>query len=68
VIAEKENRMLELQTIEPAVRIQSREDIIGWLEWNDPNGCYSDEANDLEFLPRMTLETALSLYFQQAGE
>ncbi|SEJ74988.1 hypothetical protein SAMN05216327_11874 [Dyadobacter sp. SG02] len=27
----------------------SREEIIDWLQWNDPNGVYSDEQSRKEF-------------------
>jgi len=36
----------------------SRELIIDWLQWNDPNGCYSDIESDSEGFPRMTLDDA----------
>ena len=34
--------------------MSERQELIDWLEWNDPNGCYSDEDCDLEGLPRLT--------------
>lgn len=33
-----------------------RDRLIAWLQWNDPNGCYSDDASDLEDLPRLSVE------------
>lgn len=39
----------------------SRDEIIGWLVWNDANGTYTDEASDCEGMERLTLETARGL-------
>lgn len=36
----------------------TREQIIAWLEWNDPNGVYSDEASAAEGLDPIPLEQA----------
>jgi len=36
----------------------TRADVIEWLCWNDPDGCYTDADNDLEQLPHLTLEQA----------
>lgn len=37
----------------------TREQLIGWLVWCDPNGCYTDEDNAVEYPdePPMDLET-----------
>jgi hypothetical protein len=56
---------LNLVPLEPSVNIQSRESLINWLVWNDPNGCYTDTDSINEDLPILTLETALNLYFDQ---
>ncbi|CUO06335.1 hypothetical protein [Clostridium disporicum] len=34
-----------------------------FLQWNDRNGCYTDENCDLEDLPRMTYEDAVKYFF-----
>ena len=34
---------------EPLVNPLDRQSCIAWLEWNDRNGCYSDEDTALEF-------------------
>ena len=33
----------------------NRDRLIAWLEWNDPNGCYSDHDSDAEDLPRLSI-------------
>ncbi|CAI3246814.1 conserved hypothetical protein [Clostridium neonatale] len=37
--------------------------IIRFLQWNDRNGCYTDENCDLEEVPRMTYEEAVKYFF-----
>ena len=37
--------------------------IIGFLQWNDHNGCYTDENCDSEDVPRMTYEEAIKYFF-----
>lgn len=34
----------------------SREQIIDWLEWNDPDGLYNDDAAELEGFAPLTFE------------
>ncbi len=36
----------------------SREEIVRWLEWNDPNGVWSDEDSDAEGWQPITLQDA----------
>jgi hypothetical protein len=36
----------------------SREEIIRWLEWNDPNGVWTDEDSAAEGWKRMTFDDA----------
>lgn len=38
--------------------VGTRDEVIDWLEWNDPNGCYRDAESDSEGFPRMTLDDA----------
>lgn len=40
-----------------------RNKIIRFLQWNDRNGCYTDENCDLEEVPRMTYEEAVKYFF-----
>lgn len=37
--------------------------ITKFLQWNDRNGCYTDENCDLEEVPRMTYEEAVKYFF-----
>ena len=34
-----------------------------FLQWNDRNGCYTDENCDLEDIPRMTYEYTVKYFF-----
>jgi len=36
----------------------TRNDVINWLCWNDPNGVYTDEDSELDGYSPMTLEEA----------
>jgi len=36
----------------------TRDEMIQWLCWNDPNGCYTDEECDAEDIPRLTVHMA----------
>ena len=40
-----------------------RKKIIRFLQWNDRNGCYTDENCDLEEVARMTYEEAVKYFF-----
>lgn len=42
---------------------KKRKFIIEFLQWNDKNGCYTDENCDLEDVPRMTYEEAIKYFF-----
>ena len=46
----------------------TRRDLIGWLEWNDPNGCYSDADMEAEGLDPLTLEEAREAMRRQVIE
>lgn len=37
--------------------------IINFLQWNDKNGCYTDENCDLENIPRMSYSDAVKYFF-----
>lgn len=45
----------------------SREDIIRWLAWNDPNGVWSDEDSEAEGWRPMTLEQAKASMREAVG-
>jgi hypothetical protein len=51
--------MVEYQ---PHVNVNSRDSIIRWLTWNDPNGCYRDDDCVYEGLPLLTHIAALECY------
>ena len=42
-----------------------RDRVIAWLKWNDPNGIYSDNDCDNEWLPRLDLKEAIELMTSQ---
>lgn len=42
--------------------------ITEFLQWNDRNGCYTDENCDLEDIPRMTYEDAIKYFFGVMNE
>ena len=46
----------------------SREDIIEWLMWNDPNGIYSDEQSLKEFGNVMSRDEGMEIILRQAEE
>lgn len=39
----------------------TREQIIAWLVWNDPNGCYTDEDSLAEGFERLTRQRAVEI-------
>lgn len=45
-----------------------REKIINFLQWNDRNGCYTDENCDIEGVERMTYEDAVKYFFGVMNE
>lgn len=40
-----------------------RKKILNFLQWNDRNGCYTDENCDLEGFPRFNYEDAIKHFF-----
>lgn len=46
----------------------SREDLIEWLSWNDPNGIYRDEESFAELGSIMTYEEAVEMMVKQAQQ
>lgn len=45
----------------------SREVVLDWLQWNDANGCFTDERAAVEDFDPMTLDEAWSLVFEALG-
>lgn len=50
------------------IRDMSRNDIIQWLCWNDPNGIYTDERSIKEFENILTKEKAAEILLRQCEE
>jgi hypothetical protein len=46
----------------------SRNDIIEWLSWNDPNGIYNDEQSLKELGNVMTKEEGVEILLRQVEE
>ena len=42
--------------------------ITEFLQWNDRNGCYTDEICDLEEVPRMNYEDTVKYFFGVMNE
>jgi hypothetical protein len=58
---------MEHVTIED-LKTYSREELISWLCWNDPNGIYTDDASEIDGFPPITLEEALEIAVRQKTE
>jgi hypothetical protein len=61
VLAERANEAASLSRRAGAPRLtaeSTRETLIAWLQWNDPNGSYTDELADIEGFDPMDLPTA----------
>jgi hypothetical protein len=50
------------------IHAMSREDIIEWLSWNDPNGIYHDQQSLKELGNIMTHEEGLEILLRQVDE
>lgn len=44
-------------------KIENREKILVFLQWNDRHGCYTDENCQLEDVPKLTYEDAVKYFF-----
>lgn len=49
------------------VEVGSREQIIAWLQWNDPNGVYADRDSEIEEMACLTLEKAREIMRDQVS-
>lgn len=47
------------------LRDGAREQLIGWLVWNDANGTYTDRDSEIEELEILTLEKARQIMTEQ---
>ncbi len=50
------------------VNAMTREDLIEWLNWNDPNGIYQDEQSLKELGNVMSLEEGIKILLRQVEE
>lgn len=50
------------------INIMTREDLIEWLCWNDPNGIYQDEQSQKELGNVMTRAEGLEIVLRQIEE
>lgn len=48
------------------LRKGTREQLIAWLRWNDPNGIYTGEDSLAEDRPVLTLHRAREILYEQA--
>ena len=56
---------LSLEELNQFLVYSSREEIISWLQWNDPNGIYSDNLSLLEFGNILSKEDAIEIIKRQ---
>ena len=50
------------------INSMSREDLIEWLSWNDPNGIYSDSQSMKEFGRVMSRDEGMEILLRQCEE
>lgn len=46
----------------------SRDDLIAWLRWNDPNGSYTDKDAEAEGIDPLDVEGAVDIVMQHVEE
>lgn len=66
-----EHASLDLEQERQRLMTWPREKLIGWLQWNDPNGAYSDEdaiRDDFEPLDVPTAVDLIMAHVEEAGE
>lgn len=56
------------QRVQPQVDDYDRESMLRWLQWNDQNGCYTDEVALHERRPTLTYDEARELYEAAVGD
>lgn len=65
---EMDARRRALWASQPAVNRKDRKSIIAWLQWNDPNGEYSDAEVERDGGEPLSLEDLLDLFDQAVAE
>lgn len=71
LIAKNQNYRYKFMTEEELrneLKNWSREDLIEWLSWNDPNGIYRDEESLAEFGSIMTYKEGVEMMVKQAPQ
>ncbi len=63
-------RIMEMpeKELKEKIATMSREEIISWLKWNDPNGVYSDSDSLREFGNSMSKEEGETIMLRQILE
>ena len=56
---------LDKRGLKEELKSWSREDLISWLKWNDPNGIYSDQESLEELGNIMTYEEGVEIVVRQ---
>ncbi|MGF1556239.1 hypothetical protein [Paucihalobacter sp.] len=56
---------LEEEKLKAELENWSRQDLISWLKWNDPNGVYDDESSLREFDNILEKEEAITIMLRQ---
>ena len=56
------------QNLDMFLKHTPREEIIDWLQWNDPNGVYTDNASMSEFGNIVTKEEGVGIMKRQVLE
>jgi len=53
------------EALQKEIATLNRHCIIDWLQWNDPNGIYTDEASMQEFGNAMSIEEGIEIMTRQ---
>lgn len=56
------------EQLDSFLKLAAREEIIDWLQWNDPNGVYRDEQSMAEFGNICSKEEAIEIVKRQVLE
>lgn len=59
---------MEEQELSDYLQIWTRDELISWLKWNDPNGVYDDESSKREFDNILSKEEAIDIIKRQISE
>jgi hypothetical protein len=59
---------LSPEQLDKFLTLSSRNEIIDWLQWNDPNGIYTDKASISEFGNIVSKDDAIAIMKRQILE